>query len=120
MKYELSQEFFFDAAHTLDRTIETEGSKCIHGHTYHSRVTISGTPDKSGMVLDLGILKENVNIIKEYLDHKFLNELTDLPTTTLESLCVFIWEKCQSLSIEPIEITVERRASGDRCILRDN
>ena len=31
MIYELSQQFFFEAAHTLDRDIDTLSSKRIHG-----------------------------------------------------------------------------------------
>ena len=45
MRYELTQEFFFDAAHTLERAIEAEPSRRIHGHTYHAVVSIGGRPD---------------------------------------------------------------------------
>ena len=39
MKYELSQRFYFEAAHTLRRQIEAEGSRRIHGHTYIAEIT---------------------------------------------------------------------------------
>jgi len=52
MKYELSQRFFFDAAHTLRRQIEAESSKRIHGHTYHAEVTIAGQPDPATGITD--------------------------------------------------------------------
>jgi len=38
MKFELSQQFYFEAAHTLHREIDQEGRRRIHGHTYHARV----------------------------------------------------------------------------------
>jgi len=58
MSYELSQRFYFDAAHTLQRSIDADSSKRIHGHTYHAEVCISGMPDpESGMTLDLGFLR---------------------------------------------------------------
>ena len=61
MNYEISQRFYFDAAHTLKRTIEAAGSRRIHGHTYHCEVTLAGAPDaKSGMVSDLGLLRAPV------------------------------------------------------------
>jgi len=48
--YELSKEFRFDAAHTLDRAVDTESSRRIHGHSYRAEVVIRGRPDpKSGM-----------------------------------------------------------------------
>jgi len=65
MKYELSQRFFFDAAHTLNRKIEAEGSRRIHGHTYHAEITLSGLPDpQTGMMLDLGILRLEVDRVR--------------------------------------------------------
>ena len=55
MLYELSQRFQFEAAHTLERDIDAEPSRRIHGHTYHAEVTLRGTPDPaSGMLMDLG------------------------------------------------------------------
>ncbi len=52
---EVSQKFFFDAAHTLKRTLddadEVAGSRRIHGHTYHAEVTVAGNADAdTGMV----------------------------------------------------------------------
>ena len=38
MLFTISQRFFFDAAHTLRREIEAEGSRRVHGHTYHAEV----------------------------------------------------------------------------------
>ena len=70
MKFEVSQRFFFDAAHTLDRKIETEASARVHGHTYNAEVSVSGAPDPdSGMVIDLGHLRTLLGSIREQLDH---------------------------------------------------
>ena len=38
----VSQRFFFDAAHTLRRKVEVEGSARVHGHTYEAEVSFSG------------------------------------------------------------------------------
>ena len=58
MNCEISQTFFFDAAHTLERLIETESSRRVHGHTYNAEVFLSGQPDpKTGMVMDLGLVR---------------------------------------------------------------
>ncbi len=43
--FELSKQFRFDAAHTLDRSIDTESSRRIHGHSYRAEVTVRGRPD---------------------------------------------------------------------------
>lgn len=119
MKFELSQEFYFDAAHTLEREIEVESSRRIHGHTYHAKLTITGQPDPiTGMILDIGLLKTLVSKIKDSLDHRFLDEVIELKPATLENICLYIWQKCEEYNIMPEHITVERKAAGDSCTLR--
>ena len=72
----LSQRFFFDAAHTLRREIESEGSRRIHGHTYHAEVSVRGPLDPAtGMVIDLGLLRERLQAVREQLDHHLLDDV---------------------------------------------
>ena len=116
MKYELSQRFFFDAAHTLRRQIETDSSKRIHGHTYHAEVTLAGQPDpETGMMLDLGVLRQEVERVRQQLDHHFLDEVPGIGPATLENLCAFIHRQLKDRLPAIACITVERQASGDRC-----
>jgi 6-pyruvoyltetrahydropterin/6-carboxytetrahydropterin synthase len=118
MVFELSQEFFFDAAHTLKREIETDSSLRIHGHTYHARVTLRGPADpQTGMLLDLGHLRAAVDTLKHQLDHRFLDEVAGLGEPTLENLCQFIYRQASQQLAQVSSVTVERRASGDRCVL---
>ena len=91
MMYELSQRFRFEAAHTLEREVETESSRRIHGHTYHAEVTLRGVPDPAtGMVMDLGLLRRALEGVQQRLDHHLLNEVEGLDRPTLEGLCAFI------------------------------
>ena len=54
--YELSKQFRFEAAHTLQRVIDAEPSRRIHGHSYRAEVFLRGEPDpQSGMMMDLGL-----------------------------------------------------------------
>ena len=119
-RYELSQRFYFDAAHTLRRAIETEGSLRIHGHTYEAEVTVSGYADpKTGMLVDLGDLRQQVARVKEMLDHRFLDEIEHLGPATLENLCGFIKKQLKPTLPQLSSVMVERKASGDRCVLRE-
>lgn len=130
MKLELSQKFSFEAAHTLTRLVpleEYEPSKRIHGHSYVATIAIKGYEGKNGMVayfklpknkeetVDLFYLKKEIAKIKNKLDHRFLNEIDDLPHQTLESLCIFIYNNIKKTF--PIAwVKVERPVSGDACI----
>ena len=50
--FELSKEFRFEAAHTLQRANGTEGSRRVHGHSYRAEVAVRGLPDPaSGMIV---------------------------------------------------------------------
>lgn len=116
---ELSQRFFFEAAHTLNRKIETEGSLRIHGHTYEAEVTVCGRPDsESGMVIDLGYLRGEIARVREMLDHRLLDEVDGLGPATLENLCTFIRVHMEASVPGLCSVMVERRTSGDKCVLR--
>ena len=118
MTYELSQRFVFEAAHTLRRQIEAVGSRRVHGHTYHAEVCISGMPaPESGMTLDLGFLRQEIEKVRTQLDHHFLDEVPGLGPATLENLCAFIWRQLQAQLPQIAWIVVERPGTGDRCKL---
>lgn len=114
--FELSKQFRFEAAHTLERVIDTESSRRIHGHSYRAEVVVRGEPDPtSGMIIDLGLFERALAAARDGLDHRFLDELNDLGPATLENLAAWIWRKvatdCEGLS----RVTVYRDASGDAC-----
>ena len=119
MNYEISQRFYFDAAHTLERTIEAEGSRRIHGHTYHCEVSLAGVPDaKSGMVSDLGLLRARLDVVREQLDHHYLDEVPSLGVPTLENLCTFVWHAVAPHFANLAAVRVWRDGMGDACTLR--
>jgi 6-pyruvoyltetrahydropterin/6-carboxytetrahydropterin synthase len=118
-RFELSQRFYFEAAHTLRRSVETEGSLRIHGHTYESEVTVQGVPDSdSGMIMDLAYLRSEIARLRELLDHCLLDEVTGLGPPTLENLCGFIRMQLEDTVPGLSSVMVERKVSGDRCLMR--
>ena len=113
---EISQAFFFDAAHTLDRLIETAGSKRIHGHTYNAEVFLTGWPDSgTGMVMDLGLVRREVALLRERLDHHLLDEVDGLGPPTLENLCQFIFSNLLPALPALTSVRVWRVSMGDGC-----
>jgi len=115
--YELSQEFYFEAAHTLERDYETESSRRIHGHTYSACITIKGVPHpNNGMIVDLASLREEVGRIRELLDHRLLDDVDTLGPATLENLCAYIHRQFKAREIIK-KVSVWREKSGDRCSL---
>ena len=89
--FELSKQFRFESAHTLERSVDAEPSRRIHGHSYRAEVTVRGEANsKTGMVVDLGIFERALADAHDGLDHRFLDEVPDLGPATLENLCAWI------------------------------
>jgi 6-pyruvoyltetrahydropterin/6-carboxytetrahydropterin synthase len=119
MNYELTQRFFFEAAHTLQRRHDAEASRRIHGHTYRARVTVGGPKDpETGMVVDLARLRAAIEATRAQLDHRLLDEVEGLGPATLENLCAFIHRSLRGPPWHVISVEVGREASGDSCLLR--
>ena len=119
MRYEISQKFFFDAAHTLKREIEADSSRRIHGHTYYAEVTLAGQPDPhSGMVVDLGLVRVAIEQLRPRLDHHMLDDVPGLGPATLENLCAFIWRELAPALPGLATVRVWRDSVGDSCTLR--
>lgn len=114
--HELSKQFRFEAAHTLSRSIDVEPSRRIHGHSYRAEVTVRGRPDAAtGMVVDLGLFSRALEQARDGLDHRFLDEVTDLGPATLENLSVWIWRKVEGACPGLHKVTVYRDSEGDAC-----
>jgi len=117
--YELSQKFFFEAAHSLERNIDAEPSRRIHGHTYHAEVALTGTPSTaSGMLVDLGLFRREIERVRSLLDHRFLDEVQGIGPATLENLCAYIFDQLKDMLPTLSHVSIERPASGDKCVLR--
>lgn len=118
MVVELSQRFFFEAAHTLRRKVETESSLRIHGHTYHAEVSLRGEPDPdSGMLMDLAVFRAALAEVRAKLDHRFLDEVEGIGPATLENLCHYLWRELAPQLPQLARVSIERQASGDKCTL---
>ena len=114
--FELSKQFRFDAAHTLERSIDTESSRRIHGHSYRAEVTVRGRPDPAtGMIVDLGLLERSMEDARDALDHRFLDEINDLGPATMENLSRWIWDRLQPAVGNLHKVSVYRDSSGEAC-----
>lgn len=118
MKFELTQRFYFEAAHTLERSYETDASRRIHGHTYHAAVTVAGPRNQeTGMIVDLALLRRAIEEVRAKLDHRLLDEVPELGAPTIENLCIFILHAMAGGPWTVERVEVSRPASGDSCTL---
>ena len=91
MLFTVSQRFFFDAAHTLKREIEAEGSRRIHGHTYTLRLHLNAPLNTvMGWTVDFGDVKELFDPIFKRIDHHPLHEIPGMTNPDAASLARWI------------------------------
>lgn len=91
----IAKRFTFDAAHFLTQY----KGKCeaLHGHTFTLEVSVIGTPDKEGMVIDYTLLKDIVKeAVVDRLDHTCLNDLFDFSPTS-ENLLFYMADVLEPL-----------------------
>jgi 6-pyruvoyltetrahydropterin/6-carboxytetrahydropterin synthase len=97
--FELKVKTRFAGAHQLTMV----GRKCenLHGHNWHIEVCVKGEKlNSAGVLADFGDIKKAVRkIVKEELDHKFLNELEmfEKIQPTSERIAVYIAQRVQTL-----------------------
>ncbi len=114
--FELSKQFRFESAHTLDRAVDGEASRRVHGHSYRAEVVVRGQADPTtGMVVDLGALERALEDIRHGLDHHFLNDVPGLGPATMENISVWIWRKFAKTCGAIARVTVYRDSTGEAC-----
>lgn len=77
--FTIAKQFTFDAAHLLP----DHPGKCrtLHGHTYRVEIIIRRDRlNKQGMVMDYADLAPFKEYVNNTLDHKYLNDVIELPT----------------------------------------
>ena len=113
---EVTQSFGFEAAHTLAREIETEGSARIHGHSYTGVLVLRGELDpSSGMLVDFGTLAVTIAELREALDHRLLDRVEGLGAGTMEHLAVWIYRRAKTSLPVLARVTVRRDSLGQTC-----
>ncbi len=89
--YQLRVKDHFDAAHY----IKDYGGKCqrMHGHRWDVEVALEGASlDTLNMLVDFALVKSDIGLVLDGLDHYILNERLGEPNVTAEFLakCLFI------------------------------
>lgn len=95
----VTKEFTFDAAHHL----HCYEGKCknLHGHTYKLIIMISGYLNEVGLAMDFGDIKKMYEVVvKQKLDHRYLNEVLPNMNTTAENMIVWIWEELDNYLVK--------------------
>lgn len=114
MVYILKIKDKFDAAHRImgvDKKCEN-----MHGHTFHIEVEFRyDRLNENGVCEDFGILKELVGRVVKRLDHSYLNDILEQPTS--ERLAEMIYKLIKEWNNAIYKVTVweTERAGVEYC-----
>ena len=115
---EISQEFGFDAAHYLANGAPE--NRRLHGHSFYAEVTLRGEPDPTtGFLRDFGEVDRALNVIREILDHRLLNEIEGLGLPTLENLAKYIYVRAKEALPEVARVKLRRPSYGQTCVYEE-
>ncbi len=113
----LFKEFSFEAAHKLP--LVDKNHKCfnLHGHSFKVKVSLEGSLNEMGWVMDFSELKKICAPYIKELDHSYLNDIKGLENPTSENLCIYIWTEIKTSLPNIFEIEIkETKLTG--CIYR--
>jgi len=85
----IARIYSFEAAHFLPHVPREHKCSRMHGHSYQVRVTLEGTINEKGWVLDFYDLDTVVNVLVGSLDHRCLNDLPGLDNPTAENIAMW-------------------------------
>jgi 6-pyruvoyltetrahydropterin/6-carboxytetrahydropterin synthase len=67
------------------------------------------------MVLDCSFFENALEVARDGLDHRFLDEIPDLGPGTIENLSAWIWRTLAPTCVGLVRVTVYRDSTGDAC-----
>jgi 6-pyruvoyltetrahydropterin/6-carboxytetrahydropterin synthase len=77
-------------------------------------VWVRGPLNERGWVVDMGDLERRIEVARDALDHRLLNEVAGLGIPTMENIARFTWEKLGDLP-HLQRVVVKRVQNGEGC-----
>jgi len=94
----LLRRYRFEAAHRLPAVPADHKCFRLHGHSYGVVVYVEGDVEAdTGMVIEFAELDAVVEpLLRDELDHRYLNDLPGLENPTAEHLAQWLWRRLQN------------------------
>jgi 6-pyruvoyltetrahydropterin/6-carboxytetrahydropterin synthase len=105
--YTISKRFAFSASHVIAGLPADHPCSRLHGHNYNVEVVLqSEALDAVGFVRDYRDLSALKDFLAREVDHKHLNDVSELQSTTAESICKWLFDWCAARWPETIAVRV--------------
>ncbi|MGB0560584.1 MAG: 6-carboxytetrahydropterin synthase QueD [Spirulinaceae cyanobacterium] len=116
------KDFRFEAAHRLPH----HDGKCqrLHGHSWRGRVYVRGQAlvtegAKQGMLIDFGTIAAYLEpLVKDYLDHHYLNETLPLANPTSEAIAQWVYQELEAAGLPGLVAVEIKETCTSGCLYR--
>ncbi len=117
---EIFKEFSFEAAHHLAVNVaEGHPYSRLHGHSFKAEIFLRGEPDpKTGWVVDFAEVDRQLQLLRNELDHNYLNDIEGLSLPTLENISRWIFNRLDNVLPGLDRVLVRRGTCGEGCVYR--
>lgn len=107
MVYEIRKAFAFSASHQLEGLPADHPCSRLHGHNYLVEVVLAARElSPPGFVVDYRELDALKAMIDADLDHRHLNDVPGLGSTTAETIAAWLLAWCLERWPETVEVRV--------------
>jgi 6-pyruvoyltetrahydropterin/6-carboxytetrahydropterin synthase len=86
----ITRRYHFESAHFLPRVPDGHKCKRMHGHNYETEITVEGTLNDAGFIIDFWDLDKYVQPLIDGIDHQTLNNIPGLENPTAEHIAAWI------------------------------
>lgn len=104
MKFALKHHFYIESARSLPLLPSTHPCSHVHGHSFHIIVHLIGEKNQLGWVIDYNEIKNQLHPLLKSLDHRYLNDILENPTT--ENLCEYFYKEAKKVLPQITQITI--------------
>ena len=112
----ISQDFTFEAAHSMPAQKDLLEQTQIHGHSFSIRIELSGEVNpESGTVENFELVHRKFDDLINQLDHRYLNDIEGLETPTMENIGFWVLSRGQAIDRRLNAVTVGRPTLGQTC-----
>ena len=119
MRFEITKNFAFEAAHYFEHKPDGHPFRRIHGHSFAGSVTLAGDPKaESGWIKDFWKIEEAVNEVVGEIDHRLLNEIEGLEQPSMERIALWLFDRLEPKLPGLIAVEVRRPSCGEKAVAR--
>ncbi len=117
---ELSQKFFIEVAHRMPSFPADHPNNRIHGHSYEVVVTLKGPINsQTGVLIKMEDFQSQLELVREKIDHRMLNDLPGLEIPSSENISRWIWKELSQRFSNLYSVSVERPNLGLKITYKD-